>query len=138
MTAHTASLHRRLALDGTPEPVRALRGLVASFLRDRGVAEDVVRAVTLAFAEALDNAVEHGGSTHGELNVWLRYTDRFIVVSLLDPGGDTVPLGRPVSPDLNAERGRGFQLMNRMTDAVRVRSYPRGGTRVSMLRYLHR
>jgi len=138
MHAHTASLHRRLLIDGRPEPVRALRSLVASFLRDRGVAEDVVRAVTLAFAEALDNAIEHGGSAHGELNVWLRYTERFVVVSLLDPGGDRVPLGKPVLPEPSAERGRGFQLMNRMMDAVRVRSYPAGGTRVSMLRYLHR
>ena len=138
MHDHTASLHRRMLIDGRPEPVRALRNLVASFLRDRGVAEDVVRAVTLAFGEALDNAIEHGGSTHGELNVWLRYTDRFVMVSLLDPGGDTVPLGRPVAPDAGAERGRGFQLMNRMMDAVLVRSYPAGGTRVSMLRYLHR
>ena len=138
MTTHTASLHRTLLIDGRPEPVRALRSLVASFLRDRGVSDEVVRAVVLAFSEALDNAVEHGGSSHGELNVWLRYTDRFVVVSVLDPGGDTVPLGRPVAPDASAERGRGFQLMNRMMDAVRVRSYPAGGTRVSMLRYLHR
>jgi anti-sigma regulatory factor (Ser/Thr protein kinase) len=138
MTSHTASLHRRLLIDGTPEPVRALRSLVASFLRDRGVTDEVVRAVTLAFSEALDNAIEHGGSSHGELNVWLRYTDRFVCVSLLDAGGDRVPLGRPVTPEPGAERGRGFQLMNRMMDAVRVRSYPAGGTRVSMLRYLHR
>lgn len=134
----TASLHRRLALDGSPEPVRALRGLVSSFLRDRGVPEEIVRAVTLAFAEALDNAVEHGGSAHGQLEVWLRYTQRFVAVSLLDQGSDRVPLGRPVTPDASAERGRGFQLMNRMMDSVRVRAYPGGGTRVSMLRYLHR
>jgi anti-sigma regulatory factor (Ser/Thr protein kinase) len=137
MTAHGATLHQRFLFDGRPEPVRALRSLVASFLRDRGVPEDVVRAVTLAFAEALDNAIEHGGSARGQLDVWLRYTRRFVVVSLMDPGSDRVPLGRPVAPDANAERGRGFQLMNRMMDSVRVRSYPHGGTRVSMLRYLH-
>ena len=39
-----------------PEPVRALRSLLASFLRDRCVPDDVVRAVVLAFGEALDNA----------------------------------------------------------------------------------
>lgn len=134
----TATLHRVVVLNGRPEPVRALRSLVSSFLRDRGVPEDVVRAVTLAFSEALDNAIEHGGSAKSQVAIWLRYTDRFVVVSLLDAGGDTVPLGRPVAPDPSAERGRGFQLMNRMMDAVRVRSYPHGGTRVSMLRYLHR
>jgi len=136
MTAHGATLHQRLLFDGRPEPVRALRNLVASFLRDRGVPDEVVRAVTLAFAEALDNAIEHGGSANGELDVWLRYSPRFVVVSLMDPGSDKVPLGRPVAADANAERGRGFALMNRMMDSVRVRSYPHGGTRVSMLRYL--
>ena len=135
----TATLHRVVVLNGKPEPVRALRNMVAKYLKDRGVADEVVRAVTLAFSEALDNAIEHGGAvSSGHVDVWLRYTDRFIVVSLLDPGSDRVPLGRPVSADPDAERGRGFQLMNRMMDAVRVRSYPRGGTRVSMLRYLHR
>ena len=135
----TATLHRVVVLNGRPEPVRALRSMVAKYLKDHGAADEVVRAVTLAFSEALDNAIEHGGAvSSGRVDVWLRYTDRFIVVSLLDPGSDKVPLGRAVAPDMDAERGRGFQLMNRMMDAVRVRSYPRGGTRVSMLRYLHR
>jgi anti-sigma regulatory factor (Ser/Thr protein kinase) len=135
----TATLHRVVVLNGNPEPVRALRHMVAKYLKDHGVADEVVRAVTLAFSEALDNAIEHGGAiSSGHVDVWLRYTDRFIAVSLLDPGSDRVPLGRPVAADPDAERGRGFQLMNRMMDAVRVRSYPRGGTRVSMLRYLHR
>ena len=55
-------------------------------------------------------------------------------MSLLDRGGHVVPLGKPVEPDVNSERGRGFQLMNKLMDEVRVRSYPAGGTRVSMLR----
>jgi anti-sigma regulatory factor (Ser/Thr protein kinase) len=131
-----ASLHRTVVVDGTPEPVRALRGLLTSFLRDRLVPDDVVRAVVLAFGEALDNAVEHGTSGHGELHIWLRYSPNFILVSLLDPGSDRVPLGRPVMPEIDSERGRGFQLMNKLMDYVRVRSYPAGGTRVSMLRRL--
>jgi anti-sigma regulatory factor (Ser/Thr protein kinase) len=135
----TATLHRVVVLNGKPEPVRALRHMVAKYLTDRGATEEVVRAVTLAFAEALDNAIEHGGAlSSGHVDIWLRCTDRFIAVSLLDPGSDRVPLGRSAAPDPDAERGRGFQLMNRMMDCVRVRSYPRGGTRVSMLRYLHR
>jgi len=133
-----ASLHRRLYFDGSPEPVRAMRANVQRFLRERAVPDEVVRAVTLAFAEALDNAVEHGGGERGEIAVWLRCTQRLIVVSLLDPGGDRVPLGRPVEADEDSERGRGFALMNKLMDAVRVRSYPGGGTRVSMLRHLAR
>ena len=35
-----------------------------------------------------------------------------------------------------AEDGRGFQLMNNLMDFVKVRSFPGGGTRVSMLRRL--
>jgi hypothetical protein len=46
----TASLRRTIFVDGSPEPVRAMRALLASFLHDRCVAEDVVRGVVLAFA----------------------------------------------------------------------------------------
>ncbi len=133
----SASLHRTVLMDGSPEPVRALRNMLTSFLKDRAVPDEVVRAVVLAFGEALDNAVEHGMSGRGTLHVWLRYSPNFILVSLLDQGSDKVPLGRPVLPDASSERGRGFQLMNRLMDYVRVRSYPTGGTRVSMLRRLN-
>lgn len=134
--AHSSSLHRTLIVDGTPEPVRALRNMLASFLRDRGVDEEVVRSIVLAFSEALDNAMEHGTVGAGEVRVRLRYTPKFVLLSLLDTGSDKAPLGRPVTVDLDAERGRGFELMNKMMHYVRVRSYPQGGTRVSMLRKL--
>jgi anti-sigma regulatory factor (Ser/Thr protein kinase) len=134
----TSSLQRRLIIDRSPEPVRALRGLLASFLRDRSVPEEVVRAVVLAFGEALDNAVEHGTTGRGELRVWVRYTPRFVCVSLLDTGSDRVPLAIGHAPSNDSERGRGFQLMNKLMDEVRVRSYPNGGTRVSMLRRFER
>jgi len=133
---HSSSLHRTLTVDGKPEPVRALRGMLASFLRDRGVPDEVVRSVVLAFSEALDNAMEHGTVGAGEVRVRLRYTPKFILLSLVDTGSDKAPLGRPVTPDTEAERGRGFQLMNKMMHYVRVRTYPEGGTRVSMLRKL--
>ena len=113
-----------------------MRALLASFLHDRCVPEDVVRAVVLAFGEALDNAWEHGTSGRGEVRVRLRYAPRFVMVSLLDRGSHVVPLGKPVETDANSERGRGFQLMNKLMDEVRVTSYPSGGTRVSMLKRL--
>ena len=132
----TSSLRRTIWVDGSPEPVRAMRALLASFLHDRCVPEDVVRAVVLAFGEALDNAWEHGTAGRGEVRVRLRYAPRFVMVSLLDRGSHVVPLGKPVETDANSERGRGFQLMNKLMDEVRVRSYPSGGTRVSMLKRL--
>jgi anti-sigma regulatory factor (Ser/Thr protein kinase) len=132
----TAGFCRTVVVDGSPGPVRSMRTLLTSFLLDRAVPQEVVRAVVLAFGEALDNAWEHGTSGSGEVKVRVRYTPRFVVVSLLDPGSDRVPLGRPVTADESSERGRGFQLMNKLMDEVRVRSYPTGGTRVSMLRRL--
>jgi anti-sigma regulatory factor (Ser/Thr protein kinase) len=132
----SASLCRTVTVDGSPGPVRSMRTLLTSFLVDRSVPEETVRAVVLAFGEALDNAWEHGTSGSGEVRVRVRYTPRFVVVTLLDPGSDKVPLGRPVPADEASERGRGFQLMNKLMDEVRVRSFPTGGTRVSMLRRL--
>ena len=124
----TSSLRRTIIVDGSPEPVRAMRALLASFLHDRCVPEDVVRAVVLAFGEALDNAWEHGTTGRGEVRVRLRYAPRFVMVSLLDRGSKVVPLGRPVPVDVNSERGRGFQLMNKLMDEVRVRSFPEKGS----------
>jgi hypothetical protein len=63
---------------------------------------------------------------------------RAILVSLRDSGSDKTPLGVPVIPGPLEERGRGFALMNKLMDYVKVKSYPNGGTRVSMLRRLDR
>lgn len=135
----TASVHRTIALDGSPEKVRGLRAALWSFLRDRGIDEQVGRAVVLAFSEALDNAVEHGLSHQsGIVVVRLRYTPRFILVSLRDSGSDRAPIGLPRDPGPLEERGRGFALMNKLMDYVKVKSFPDGGTRVSMLRRLDR
>ena len=133
----SASVHRTLVFDGSPEPVRGLRATLSTFLRDRNIDEQVGRAVVLAFSEALDNAVEHGlGLQNGTVNVRMRYTPRFIAVSLRDSGSDRTPLGQPIIPGPLEERGRGFALMNKLMDYVKVKSYPNGGTRVSMLRRL--
>jgi len=134
-----ASMHRTVVFDGNPEPIRGLRAMLASFLRDRCIDEQTSRAVVLAFSEALDNAVEHG-TLHdkGQVRVRIRYTPRFILVSLRDSGGDRSPLGISTPPGPLAERGRGFALMNKLMDYVKVRSFPDGGTRVSMMRRLDR
>ncbi len=136
---HGASMHRTIVVDGSPGPVRGLRGMLSSFLRDRNIDEQIERAVVLAFSEALDNAVEHGlGSRNGTVSVRMRFTPRFILVSLRDSGSDRSPLGMPVVPGPLEERGRGFALMNKLMDYVKVKSYPDGGTRVSMMRRLDR
>lgn len=134
-----ASMRRTVVIDGNPEPVRGMRAMLASFLRDRCVSESVSRAIVLAFSEALDNAMEHGlPDSRGEIVVRIRYSPRFILVSLRDSGGDQAPLGVVVPVSDDDERGRGFRLMNELMDYVRVRTYPGGGTRVSMLRRLDR
>lgn len=134
-----ASVHRKLVLDGDPTPVRGLRTMLTSFLRDRAVDERVQRAVVLAFSEALENAVEHGlMGSRGVVSLRLRYASRFVCVSLRDSGSDRAPIGKPVTQAQDAERGRGFLLMHQLMDRVKVRSYPDGGTRVSMLKRLDR
>lgn len=132
-----ASLHRTVPIDGSPEPVRALRAMVASFLKDRSIDEAECRAVVLAFGEALDNAVEHGLlEKQGQVQVKLRYTPRFILVSLEDSGSDRSPLGLQHRASDDAERGRGFELMHKLMHGVKVRNVPSGGTRVTLFRRL--
>ena len=92
--SQSASVHRTLMLDGSPEPIRGLRAALSSFLRDRHIDEQVGRAIVLAFSEALDNALEHGLTERtGMVVVKLRYTPRFILVSLRDSGSDRSPAG---------------------------------------------
>jgi anti-sigma regulatory factor (Ser/Thr protein kinase) len=83
--------------------------------------------------------MEHGlPNARGQVSVRIRYSPRYIHVSLTDSGTDKVPLGVAVAAGEDAERGRGFQLMNELMDYVRVRAFPDGGTRVSMMRRLDR
>ncbi len=134
----TFRLRRTLHFDGTAAPVRRLRTALGGFLDQHDVPPEVVRAVVLAFGEALDNAVEHGGAREGEVKVRVRFTPRFVALKIVDPGSDRVPLGVAHEPDPDSERGRGFQLMNKLMDIVHVRCDRAGRTRVSMLRRLGR
>ena len=138
MTLPTSAFRWKLTFDGSSGPVRMLRTRLTTYLAAGALPEDVVRAVVLAFGEALDNACEHGTGGHGTVRVRVRLTPRFVAVQLIDSGSDRVPIGKPLTPDEEAERGRGFALMNKLMDSVHVRPSPRGGTRVSMLRWLGR
>jgi len=131
------SVYRTIAIDGNPTSVRGLRAMLGSFLDDRCIDQQVRRAVVLAFSEALDNAIEHGlEKSQGSVTLRLRYSPRYIVVSLRDTGSDRVPLGISQLPSQDAERGRGFELMHKLMDLVKVKTFVDGGTRVSMLRHL--
>jgi anti-sigma regulatory factor (Ser/Thr protein kinase) len=133
-----SSWHRTLRIDGSPEPVRALRTAVRSFLTDHSLPDQEVNGIVLAFSEALDNAVEHGSAgEESRLEVRVRFAPTFVLLSLRDQGSDRIPLGCAIEPDDESERGRGFRLMNQLMDYVRVKVYSSGGTRVSMLRRLH-
>lgn len=131
-----ASVHYRVVLDGTPERVRSLRTLIDSFLADRGVDEEARRAVVLAFGEALDNAWEHGSGGAGQVDVRLRYTPRFVFISVRDAGGNRSPLDHTIAPEDDSERGRGMLLMKKLMDTVKIRNVATGGTCVSMFRKL--
>jgi len=135
-----STMARTLIVDGSPEPVRSMRAMIDSFLRDHGLAHEEVRAIVLAFSEGLDNAWEHGTEGHGEIDVRLRHTERYVLVSLEDRGTEQVPVGRihALDEESENERGRGMLLMNKLMDYVHVRGVPEGGTRVSMLRLLGR
>ncbi len=135
-----STLARTLLVDGSPEPVRAMRATIDSFLRDHGLKQEEVRAIVLAFSEGLDNAWEHGTQGDGEIDVRLRHTARYVLVSLQDRGTELLPVGRIHASDEESEneRGRGMLLMNKLMDFVHVRGVPGGGTRVSMLRLLGR
>jgi anti-sigma regulatory factor (Ser/Thr protein kinase) len=111
--------------------VRGLREALGAALVRSGWGEDGVGRVVLAVTEALTNAVEHGSSDDGHIELSYLVTGSYAVVRVADDGrpGVPVPAGEPVAPPLESLRGRGRLIMHAL--AQRVTTAPLGiGTEV--------
>ena len=114
----TSSLVRPVSLPLRPSPARRE---LARLLADAGWGGDI-DAVILAVHEAMVNAQRHAG---GVTAATAGLDRRTVVVKVSDRGpGFSLPESTGV-PDIDAERGRGLFLIQRLADDVRVVSADR-------------
>jgi anti-sigma regulatory factor (Ser/Thr protein kinase) len=97
------------------------------------VASIDIESLTFALGEALANAIEHAGSD-AEIEVSVTIDARTIVATVRDQGRGfaDAPSDRLPFPEVSAEGGRGFPIMQRCTDFFEVRSLPGDGTIVTL------
>jgi anti-sigma regulatory factor (Ser/Thr protein kinase) len=129
--ARPFNLHLRLP--PLPRSARAGRDALAALAAFHDVASIDIEGLTFALGEALANAIEHAGSD-AEIEVCVTIDARAIVATVRDQGRGFVDTPCEVLPfpELSAEGGRGFPIMQRCTDFFEVRSLPGDGTVVTL------
>lgn len=131
-----------------PHAVRSARRTVESFAADRGFAPVKVADLSLAVAEALFNALEHGNRNSACVALGLHYHPGALEVVVEDQGDPAeceqrlAAMRRALAesdapgpaPEADLERGRGLYLIRARADAVRVERISGGGVRIVMVK----
>jgi anti-sigma regulatory factor (Ser/Thr protein kinase) len=127
-TADARALGFRVTIDADPPDSPALRREVHALAVAAGFGERAAD-VTLALAELLANALEHGRPPV-TVEGWF---DGRLVVEVTDsgPGLDRDAIWRTHPPHPDGDRGRGLWIVRQLVDVVTVSSGP-GGTSVHM------
>lgn len=120
-------------IKGDLEEVRPLLEAMTASLTSQGVPSQDMMNLKLLFAEAINNAVEHGcvGFDDPEVEVSLNLSGSHIRVTVDDPSQfvpEPVPASEP--EDMFAEGGRGLFLMEQIADKVDHDSLPDGRHRL--------
>ena len=117
--------------------VPVARRIVDTSMRSVGVADECVDDVTLALTEACTNVLKHSGPGD-EYEVRVRLADDVCSIEVADIGRgfDFESLQGGDAP-MEAERGRGVQLMKQLVDRVRFASKPQAGSIVHMEKHLN-
>lgn len=112
-------LHLREVVPGDPAGVMALRDRLHDLASQAGFGERA-NDVTLAMAELIANAQEHGGQPI-EVEAW---GDGRLVMEVRDAGGglDHREVYRRHPPSPHDHRGRGLWIVRQLMDVVVVRS----------------
>lgn len=126
--------------------IRTVRKTIESFAADRGFSESKVRDLSLAVAEALFNAMEHGNQGDSTIGIHVEFAVDELQVAVEDDGAHgenderyldlkrALDGGPGETPEVDLERGRGLFLIRAKADEVRVERAPFGGVRVVMVK----
>jgi serine/threonine-protein kinase RsbW len=116
--------------------IPVLRKLCGRSLEISGAEQDVIDDVELALTEACANVLHHvDRGAHFEVVVGFDERRAFLDVIDHGPGFDPGEASS-AAPDLDAEGGRGVQLMRALMDSVRFDSVTGSGTTVHLEKQL--
>lgn len=130
----------------SPHTIRAVRKMVESFVADRGFSVAKVSDLSLAVAEALFNAMEHGNQVGRPIRVEVAYHGDRVEVAVEDHGNGedeqwvermraALDEEQPeLTPEFDLERGRGLYLIKARSDQVSVERLPDAGVRIVMVK----
>lgn len=117
--------------------VRPGRKMIEGLLGAQGWKEDDVEEAALVVTELIQNAIEHGSRADGseQTTVAVHVQDGAVVLEVVDPGTGKDPRGlleRDVTAPvpLDASRGRGLYVVNRLVARLERERDAGGGCRV--------
>jgi serine/threonine-protein kinase RsbW len=121
-----------LSLPRDEVSVPLVRRLTADAMRLLGVDGDTLAELQVALSEACANVLRHAAADD-DYEVRVRVDGQTIVIDVLDKGSgfDPTMLGRSDAA-LDAEQGRGIQLMRALVDEVHFAKAEPRGTVVSL------
>ena len=125
-----------LALPRDELSVPVVRRVLKSSMQTLGVDAEVIADIELALTEAVTNVLDH--ATHGEeYEVSAGINGELCVIEVVDRGSgfDSGALGHG-DAHVDAEEGRGIQIMRALVDRVTFDSVPRVGTVVHLEKQL--
>ena len=125
-----------LALPRDELSVPVVRRVLKSSMQTLGVDEEVIGDIELALTEAVTNVLDH--ATHGEeYEVSAGINGEMCVIEVVDRGSgfDSGALGHG-DAHVDAEEGRGIQIMRALVDRVTFDNVPRVGTVVHLEKQL--
>ena len=125
-----------LALPRDELSVPVVRRVLKSSMQTLGVDDEVIGDIELALTEAVTNVLDH--ATHGEeYEVSAGINGELCVIEVVDRGSgfDSGALGHG-DAHVDAEEGRGIQIMRALVDRVTFDNVPRVGTVVHLEKQL--
>lgn len=126
----------RMSIPPLPRFAGTARTALCEFAGVHSVTALDLENLTFALGEAVANAIQHS-QTHDAIEIRAYFGGNSIVVTVSDHGRgvSAPPHGAICFPNVFAEAGRGFAIMQRCTDFLEVESEPGAGTVVTLGRY---
>ncbi len=120
---------RRLTLPADSSNLKTARHWVARAAASGGLDGDRAHRFVYAVNEAVTNAIRHGRpDARGMIRLYTVIEHQRVTIHVQDSGTFELPISEP---DPAGEHGRGFPLMRRFADEVRLSVRP-GATTVSL------
>ena len=116
------------------QTVPVARRIIDSSMTSVGVTPECVSDVTIALSEACTNVLKHSGPGD-EYGVRFELDNEVCSIKVVDlgPGVDVEALPKGDAA-VDAERGRGVQLMRHLVDELHFESDPNDGSVVTMIK----